>query len=501
MTKKVMLIKPPMETDAVFDPIRTSQPIGLMYIASYLKEQGYDVSLFDTVTEGINQRVIIDSNLNYGDFQKQKSIDLQAMTAEQFVEKYSPQTLEGKVSRQIVRTGLSDEDILNRIRTENPEYIGLSIFASCNHSSAIKLAKLIKKEFPNIKIVAGGAHATDMSEKVLQDSEGAINFCVKGDGQFVLEDIIEGRTPERGIAYLENGSLVDKGEYRRVRMEEFSIIDKTLLENLVLPMPATHTQDTQGRKYTDIMFSRGCRKRCEFCVAGSKKYGYDLSSLDTVDKQLKILKDAGYEELIIQDDDLLRNKEYFSEVLKLIKKYDFKWQDNGGIAIEDLDTKVVDVILENGNCNSLYVPFNPRNYRVKQAASAVTKTNSGNVDQLKRLREAGVYVYTSGIFGTNVQTKEDMAEEINVYKNLIQDGFVDQALVFAISHLPGTRNYQLFSQDIVDSQDWIGYSIFVPHAKTSSMSVREVETAVVKANQEFNKVQKSAGPWGSSFPK
>ncbi|MDO8740678.1 MAG: cobalamin-dependent protein [Candidatus Woesearchaeota archaeon] len=501
MTKKIMLIKPPVETDAVFDPIRTTQPIGSWYIASYLKERGYDVNIFDTVIEGISQRVMVNSSLSYEDFQKQKATDLQTMAAGQFVEKYSPQILEGGVSRQVVRTGLSNEKILDRIRKENPEYIGLSIFASCNHGSAIKIAKLIKSEFPEIKIVAGGAHATDMAEKVLQDSEGAISFCVKGDGQFVLEEIIEGKTPETGVAYMENGRLVNKGEYRRMRMDEFSTLDPTLLENIVLPMPATHTQDTQGRKYVDVMFSRGCKKKCEYCVAGSKNYGYDPLSLDKVDKQLKSLKQAGYEELVVQDDDLLRNKEYFFEVLKLINKYDFKWQDNGGIAIEDLDVKVADAIIENGNCNSLYVPFNPRNYKVKQAANSATKTYSGNVEQLKRLREAGIYIYTSGIYGTDVQTKEDIDGEINIYKNLIQDGFVDQALVFAVSHLPGTRNHQLFSQDIVDHQDWIGYSIFVPHAKTSSMSIREVETAVVKANQEFNRIQEIAGPWGSSFPK
>jgi radical SAM superfamily enzyme YgiQ (UPF0313 family) len=500
MIKKIMLIKPPLHADAVFDPIRTTQPIGLWYIASYLKERGYDVSIFDTVIDGIDRKVILTSNLSYDEFSKQKVRDMQTLSPEEFIDKYSPHNLEGKVSREIVRVGVSDEDILKRIRKEKPEYIGISVFATCNHTPSIELAKLIKSEFPEIKIIAGGAHATDMAEKLLRDAEGAIDFCVKGDGQYVLEEIIKGKIPETGVAYLKNGSLVDKGEYRRIKMDEFSMLDPSLLENIVLPMPATHTQDTQRRRYVDVMFSRGCRKRCEYCVAGSKRYGFDKLNLETIDKQLKSLKQAGYEELVLQDDDLLKDKKHFIRVLDLIKKYGFKWQDNGGIAIEDLDEEVVDVIIDNGNCTSLYVPFNPRNFMVNQAAKFATNKYSSNVEQLKRLREAGIYIYTSGIYGTDIQTAEDINNEIQVYKSLIQEGYVDQALVFAVSHLPATRNHDLFREDIVNENDFLGYSIFVPHARTKTMSIRDVEIAVVKANQEYNAVQKQAGPWGSSFP-
>jgi radical SAM superfamily enzyme YgiQ (UPF0313 family) len=500
MKKKIMLIKPPMHTDAVFDPIRTTQPLGLWYIGSYLKEKGHDVSILDTVIEGIDNKIMLNSTEDYNEFSRRKSEDLENLTAEAFVEKYSPHSEEG-VSRNIVRVGLSDKEILERIRAENPEYIGMSIFASCNHTPSIELAKLIKSNFPDIKIVAGGAHATDMAERVLRDSEGAIDYCVKGDGQFVLEEIVEGKVPETGIAYLKQGEYKDHGEYRRMSMNEFSLLDPSLSEKMVLPMPATHTQDTKGRKYTDVMFSRGCVKHCEYCVAGSKNYGFDPLNLDVVEKQLKLLKDAGYEELVLQDDDLLRDKEHFFKVLDFIKEQGFFWQDNGGIAIEDLDEKVADKILENGLCNSLYVPFNPRNYKVNQAANLATNRYHKNVEQLKRLKDAGIYIYTSGIFGTDIQTKEDIDSEIDTYKQLIQEGYIDQALVFAVSHLPATKNYELFKQDIVHPDDFIGYSIFVPHAKTKTMDIKDVETAVVHANQEYNRIQKEAGPWGSSFPK
>ncbi len=500
MKSKIMLVKPPIHADAVFDPIRTTQPLGLWYIGSYLKEKGHDVTILDTVMEGMDNKTMLTSETDYETFSEQKHLDLESLTAEEFVDKYSPHS-SGEVSREIVRVGLSDGEILERIKEEDPEYVGISVFATCNHTPSIELAKLIKENFPDIKIIAGGSHATDMAEKILRDSDSSIDFCVKGDGQYVLEEIVQGLNPETGVAYLDNGKYVDKGEFRRIKMDEFSMLDSSLLENIVLPMPATHTQDTNGRKYVDVMFSRGCKKRCEYCVAGSKKYGFDPLSLDKVEDQLIELKEAGYEELVLQDDDLLRDKEHFFGVLDLIQKHKLNWQDNGGIAIEDLDEEVIDKIIDNGLCNSLYVPFNPRNYKVNQAAGYATSHHHKKIERLKRLRESGIYVYTSGIFGTDVQTKEDVNSEIETYKNIIREGYVDQALVFSVSHLPSTKNHELFGDDIINPDDFLGYSIFVPHAKTGTMSVKDVEVAVVKANQEYNGIQKHARDWGSSFPK
>ena len=48
--KKVMFIKPYLETDAVWDPIRTCPYIGAWYMASKLKEDGHEVKYLDEVT-------------------------------------------------------------------------------------------------------------------------------------------------------------------------------------------------------------------------------------------------------------------------------------------------------------------------------------------------------------------------------------------------------------------------------------------------------------------
>lgn len=498
MSKRILLVVPFIYTDAVFDPIRACQNIGLKYLGSFLKALGHTVEILDCVLEGFDQRKLVGSDKSYSQFTAEKLTDVRDLDAAAFSEKYNA---EGYAGRPVVRTGLALAEIVERVRAFNPDIVGISIFASCNHISALETAKAIKNAFPHIKIVAGGAHATDMAEVVLRDSEGAIDICVRGEGFAPLQQIVEGITPEIGVAYLDDeGNLIDKGEAVRIAFSDFPDLDPELYEHISLPKSAPHTHQTHG-KWTDVMFSRGCHRGCEFCVAGSKCYRYQALGLDKAEEQLRRLKAAGYEHLILQDDDLLQNLNFFYGVLELISKYDFSWQDNGGVSIEDLSPEVGQKIIDNGRCTALYVPFNPRAHTVAQAAGQTVRKYGVNVEGLKRLRAKGVYVYTSGIVGLNVHSRENIESEVEEYKSLIAGGYVDQALIFPVSHLPATRNHTLFAKDIEDPAYWLGYSIFVPHARTQTMVVREVELAVIWANMELNNAQSQAGPWGSAFPK
>ena len=66
MNKKVLLINPPMTYLERIEPIRLPQPLGLMYIAAYLEENGYEVKLLDTHAEGYNNRKAVGERTQVG---------------------------------------------------------------------------------------------------------------------------------------------------------------------------------------------------------------------------------------------------------------------------------------------------------------------------------------------------------------------------------------------------------------------------------------------------
>jgi len=497
--KNILLIKPPLIADAVFDPLRVSQPLGMWHVASYLANQGHDVSMVDAPLEGFENKTILDSSESYDEFSAQKMRDFNSMSPQEFLNKYSPHDTDGNVNRTVVRVGLSDEEIRKKLREARPDYVGIGAFSTSNHDAVIDLARLVKEECPDSVVVTGGAHSTSMYERLLRESSGDIDHAIRGDGQYVLEKIVNGDIPQRGVAFLEGDRLIDTGVSQRLMSPDFSVLDPRLLEHINLPMPASHTKDTEGRKYVDFMASRGCQLSCSFCVAADKSYVFDPSK--HVEEQLELLKDYGYRELVFQDDDLLRDPEHFKKTLELVASKGFTWQDNGGVGIESLNREIVDEIIKYGNCNALYVPFNPRSYKINSPVKRFKEKFSDNVAQLKRLKRHGTYVYTSGIFGNYNQTEIDNEGEIKRFGDLISDGFVDQALTFAVSHLPGTRNMRDYGHSIQNPDDSLGYSIFVPHANTETQGVKDIEEVVIQANQTYNSLQKEVGPWSSAFPK
>ena len=75
----------------------------------------------------------------------------------------------------------SNEDIIELLKKEGPDLVGIS-FGTQIRFSAFELARLIKKDFPKIPIVAGGPHPTLTPQDTLENIP-EIDIIVKGEGE------------------------------------------------------------------------------------------------------------------------------------------------------------------------------------------------------------------------------------------------------------------------------------------------------------------------------
>ena len=378
--KNLVFVKPALETDAVWDPIRTCSYLGMWYLASQLKSKGHNVSYLDEVVrnKGISKRSLfrreiednkiteIPLDQTYEEFSEQKMHDYNTLSPKNFVEKYSAFQHNGKVSRTMVRTGNSLEDTLSKIEELNPEVIGIPLIASANYLPATRLAREIKAKFPKIRMIFGGQAISADPEGFIKENP-YVDQVVTGDAISVIDDVINRRRTKKIVC----------GGFRT--MNQFPILDPSIIEDTGYPLEPTYTYPTTGRKSVDFMFSKGCFRRCDFCVAGSQKGDY-ISAIDyeRIDQQLAEFKKHGVEELIIQDDAFLHDpkhrREYLPKILSLMKKYGFYWQNNGGIEFEGIDDFVTEQLIKynqegEGRVTALYVPFNPRSWNKEQSAA------------------------------------------------------------------------------------------------------------------------------------
>jgi len=411
--------------------------------------------------------------------------------------------------RTILRVGLSEDEILREIEFFRPEMVGIAGLASCMHESFVALARLIRSHCPDVPIIAGGQHATAMPYELLRDAEGAIDFVVLGEGEVVLSEITR-LLPNfaairnlEGVAYLNADGLPVKN--KRPQWTDLGTLvplDPTLMNHVPLPPLPVHTFGRTPKRFTDIMFSVGCHRGCPYCFSPVMRGKLRQLSDDRIAKQLRILREAGYEELVLQDDDLLKDKTFFLSLLRMIKEFGFSWQDNGGMELELLDDELVQAIVDSG-CTSIYIPVNPR----QLADRLPTAGAVANVGYLRKLKEGGIYTFTSGIYGVpNLmhpsETYDDLVRLREFHVKLVRGGYVDASLVFPLSVLPGTPWFRVVdgSPDFIfERERWIGYSIFVPQVYPRNLSPRRLWHEIIETHRALNELQVSV-PWFSPFP-
>ena len=227
---KVMLINPPwyIFQGSSFPEI----PLGLSYLASFLKSKGHQVKVFNA--------------------------DFLSST------KSSDKSIFNHYSAYLSRLRNIRDPIWQRVEKEirdfYPQVVGITLKTG-SFVSGCMVANITKGISPEIITVAGGPHATLLPEEVLQ--EGTFDYVIRGEGEITFAELLEklekGEEGKelRGISALKNGKVIHNP-------------DRTFIENLDnLPFPERddHIPSYSPEGLGLIMTGRGCPYACTFCAS------------------------------------------------------------------------------------------------------------------------------------------------------------------------------------------------------------------------------------------
>ena len=252
---RVLLIRPNGESVIKEVLGATGPPLGIGYIASYVRDK-HDVWILDAM------------GLNY-----------------------------------------SEEQVKREIERVNPDIVGISCPATPYVVDVERTAEIVKSVDENIKVVVGGAHVTFMDKQTLRECPW-IDFVVRGEGEETMRDLLE--TLERG------GDLRDvEGITYRYKGEIIRTEKRPLIQDLdSIPFPAYDLMPMGAYKignfrYSVIITSRGCPFGCVFCST-SHMFGrkWRARSPENVVEELKLLRHKyRVREIEFLDDIFTLNKE------------------------------------------------------------------------------------------------------------------------------------------------------------------------------------------------
>lgn len=231
---------------------------------------------------------------------------------------------EGKYEVKIVdgnKDEMSVPDILSAIRDFNPDYIGVTIY-TVNSKVAVELARQIKATFRDKMVIAGGPHASD-SYQALLEKYPFFNFVVVGEGEITVSELFSALDPGRnlrpqdvkGIAYTDKVSekIIFTGE-------------RPLEKNIdQFPYPARHLVNFDAYIRSDnllpyaveIMGSRGCTHRCVFC-SFQKVWRARKAQEITVEMKALITRYPQVKSFLFFDDNFSADKKRVIELCEVI---------------------------------------------------------------------------------------------------------------------------------------------------------------------------------------
>jgi len=428
-----MLIQPPF-TQPIESKKRCLVPLGLAYIAGYLRKYGIEVEILDCVVEGYDFDIINNGKRTFG---------------------------------------MSNYNIETTIKKFNPDFVGVSCLMTSQRHNMINVCKIVKNINKKIHTVVGGCHPSVFPEECLKSE--FIDSVVVGEGEKSMLDIIEGK--KEGI--VTNKPInIDKIPWpARDLLPMNKYLKINMPENIFSPY----------KKVTQMVSSRGCPFNCVFCATTNFHGKWRGRNPCDIFEEAKMLKEKyGIEEINFTDENLVMNRERTIKLMFKLSELNVAWSNPGGIWVDGLDRYVLDLMKKAG-CYQLTFPVETFDkYILKNVINKPLKVERVK-DLVKHCHKIGIDVHAFFVCGFPEQTKDIMESDFKLAK---KTGF-DSASFHIITPLPGSRIYEDYKDKInLDNINYIKATI--PHPE---LNKEELEKLVNNFNINFNKNYKWKHPY------
>lgn len=384
-------------------------PLGLGYLASVLKNEGFNLNILDCIGQGNNLK-----------------------------SSYIP---------GMYLFGLSFPSILSRIKLISPDVILLPSSFSSQHHVVEKIIKIIRSVNKDIKIILGGNHAASSAEEILM--EGFVDFVILGEGEISIVKLLKFLSSKNnkfdigGVGYKSKGEVIINNEVELVHnLDDIPFPARELFPfKKYVNSSNKHTLFDSGRRIAEIITSRGCPYSCSYCASKiiSGKRWRRRSINNIVDEILLLKKEYFIEEIHFVDDNLNLDKTHFKNLCKTLIKLNIniKWTVPNGINISGLDKNLLKLMKDSG-CYALFLPVENINPKIVK----VHINKNHDLSHIKKIiahaKKLDFYLVGFFLIGFYEETFNSVIKNIWFASSL----GIDEAQFSIVSPLPGTKYYE-----------------------------------------------------------
>ena len=317
----------------------------------------------------------------------------------------------------------SIDDFVSVIDELHPELVGISVLTR-GHNQVKEIIKATRKRFKKLPVVIGGTQVSAAPKEVLVDL-GA-DFGVVGEGETALLELVEmikkGKKEKRELEKIDG--LVFRDDQGKIMVNK----PRRLMRDLdSVPFPAWDLmppkkyriapvlEPARAFPVAPIITSRGCPYNCSFC-ASQVVWGRRIRfrSPQNVLTEIKMLKEQfGVKEIHFADDNFTMDIERAKKICDLMikKKVGLPWQCPNGVRIDRLTLLLLKKMKKAG-CYSVGLGIESGNQEIlKKANKNLDLKTVPRV--LRDLKKVGIESYGFFILGLPGETKKTMQQTID----------------------------------------------------------------------------------------
>ena len=416
---KVILVRPPQLFYFGVWPKgpRLGLPIGLLSIASFLRNKGIDIEIYDCFVEG---------DTFVGDqFNPNNSI-FSGNLVKQWIKNFEDGGVSAKDinnNKEMLHFGASWNQFNKDLKRLQPDIVGFTNLFRENTNETIKAANLTREVLPDALIAVGGPNATALPDYMLDESS-AIDIIGLGDGEKTMHEIVEYVQGKRPLSSIE--SIMYRDNKKNVRtskrelltdLDELGHIDYSLLK-----LERYFTYERNGimarnklsydgaERSVSLVTSRGCPYKCSFCSihihAGRKYRRYSVEHV--LDHLEDLTKNYGVRHIHFEDDNLTLDRNRFMKLMNGIidRKLAFTWDTPNGTFANTFDEEMMLLIKKTGCTYLIIAPESGDQWVINNVIRKQPLTLENVVHTFKLAKKIGVDMQAFYIIGFPRETLE-----------------------------------------------------------------------------------------------
>lgn len=419
---RIVLVRPNYDSHII------TPPLGLGYLASYLKRHGLEAKIIDAL-----------------------------------------------------RDDLSTEALLERILAQKPDAVGITCLTAF-YQQVVRLSTLLKQR--GIRVILGGVHPTFLPRETLRDSQA--DYVVRGEGEIALLKLAQNGFLNRGIPGVYSSGDVRAGKAPDAKAPWVEDLDELPFPDWEQIDPNSYPEAPHGAivKHFPIgvvTTTRGCPHQCTFC-ASPRFYNRKIRfrSPENVVEEIRYLVERfGAREIHFEDDNLTFKRDHVERICNLIIQSGIKisWACPNGIRADRVDEDLIRLMKESG-CYYFAYGVESANQQILENVKKHERleTIQSAIDMASR---AGISCQGFFIFGLPGETPETIEETIQFAKN----SNLSRAQFLILDVLPGSELWETLKGKF--RPDWTKNSFKEPEWIPDGLTKDQLKRAQSRAFRKF----------------